>query len=1081
MDALLDPPTKCPRAIHFGILSAEEIRRFTVLQITSPECFDSLGHPVPNGLYDVRMGPVDKAGRCGTCAASFYSCPGHCGRIELPVVVYSPMTLSAMYQVLRACCFGCGRWKASALHTALLSAKLKVLREGEGGVALRAIHDLDSLLHTPAPKSSSLGHQSSVMEVEEEENMAEGESEATILKRIHAFTKQTIASHPKSPPFEEGGRGGEDGEEALVTQTRKSLIAQWFKDVGGSSGRACQHCRAPLPKLHRHGQSRIFQSSRALASSNKASNIPENRAKVSQREASASASSNTVDASDDSQASSSDSSELDDGDDDKNPKKPANKPGSEPPGISAIRTADSKMTYLTPLHVQSILQKLWHREHESCALIYGDGASWRMFFVEVLAVPPSRFRPPAILGEQQFEHPANSYYAEIVRLGERILAASKSNPSNFASSSPQNSTSQPSNPNALMHQAWLQLQDQVTWLMDSARAPAVSGGKQPPAGIRQLLEKKEGLFRKHMMGKRVNYAARSVISPDPCIGTEEIGVPLVFATKLTFPEPVTRFNCARLAEAVRAGPCEHPGATQVHEGSAATILEHLSPAARSKLADRILSVSTGNVNGGSDKNTIVVHRHIRDGDAVLMNRQPTLHKPSMMAHRVKVLRHEKTLRMHYANCNTYNADFDGDEMNLHFHQGELARAEAYGIAANSLQYLVPTSGSPLRGLIQDHIVTGVIMCLKDTWLTKDDYAQLLYTALPSSDVKSRSSYQMGVWEGGRQAALNTRITVPPPTVLHPLVLWSGKQLLQGILANLGCLSLTLTAKGKIKEDLWGPSHSHEATLLLLDGYVVHGVLDKAQLGAAEDGLTHAIHDIYGAHVAAAFLTAMARLLTGLDEMWVGFTCRMDDLLLNAAGDRERQNLLLKVDETGLAAARSFLQPIKDGNDAAAEKQQISQLMEEALRHDELQRGLDASYKGRMGGVTSQVIKACLPHGQLLPFPANNMSMMTVSGAKGSAVNHSQIAGCLGQQELEGRRVPVQVSGKTLPSFPPLGHQAEGRRLHRPKVLVGHPAARILLSLHGRQGGLDRHGRQDQPLGLPSALPDQTPRATACRL
>lgn len=95
-----------------------------------------------------------------------------------------------------------------------------------------------------------------------------------------------------------------------------------------------------------------------------------------------------------------------------------------------------------------------------------------------------------------------------------------------------------------------------------------------------------------------------------------------------------------------------------------------------------------------------VYRHLRDGDSVLVNRQPTLHKPGLMAHTARVLRGEKTLRMHYANCSTYNADFDGDEMNVHFPQDELGRAEAYNIVGADEQYIVPTSGAPIRGLIQ---------------------------------------------------------------------------------------------------------------------------------------------------------------------------------------------------------------------------------------------------------------------------------------------------------------------------------------------------------------------------------------------
>ena len=228
----------------------------------------------------------------------------------------------------------------------------------------------------------------------------------------------------------------------------------------------------------------------------------------------------------------------------------------------------------------------------------------------------------------------------------------------------------------------------------------------PPAGIKQLLEKKEGLFRKHMMGKRVNYAARSVISPDPNIGTGEIGVPLVFARKLTYPEPVTAFNKDRLREAVIRGPSEHPGATHVQlaDGSL-NCLENMSKEARTAMASRLSPQAT-------TPNTpcVKVHRHIMDGDVVLMNRQPTLHKPSMMTHRVRVLQNEKTLRMHYANCNTYNADFDGDEMNLHFHQNEQARAEAYTIASTSQQYLVPTDGgSPERVDSGSHCHGGVVV------------------------------------------------------------------------------------------------------------------------------------------------------------------------------------------------------------------------------------------------------------------------------------------------------------------------------------------------------------------------------------
>ena len=105
----------------------------------------------------------------------------------------------------------------------------------------------------------------------------------------------------------------------------------------------------------------------------------------------------------------------------------------------------------------------------------------------------------------------------------------------------------------------------------------------------------------------------------------------------------------------------------------------------------------------------IVSRHLRNDDALLVNRQPTLHRPSIMGHRARVLPGEKTIRLHYSNCNSYNADFDGDEMNIHLIQNPNGREEAYNICNTSNQYIVPTSGKPIRGLIQDSIVSAVFL------------------------------------------------------------------------------------------------------------------------------------------------------------------------------------------------------------------------------------------------------------------------------------------------------------------------------------------------------------------------------------
>ncbi len=239
------------------------------------------------------------------------------------------------------------------------------------------------------------------------------------------------------------------------------------------------------------------------------------------------------------------------------------------------------------------------------------------------------------------------------------------------------------------------MQVHVATYFDASRGK----GKDVHPGIKQVLDKKEGLFRRNMMGKRVNYAARTVISPDPYIETDEIGIPMVFAKKLTFPTPVTWHNYKQLAQAVINGPNVHPGASQVEKvrreeclfmflknknkkDGFVKKLEHMSKDARIALSKTLMDHAPL-----EPASTAVVHAHVRSGDYVLLNRQPSLHKPSMMGQRVRVLGQERTMRMHYANCSSFNADFDGDEMNIHLPQSLNAKADIRFAAMSRDQYL----------------------------------------------------------------------------------------------------------------------------------------------------------------------------------------------------------------------------------------------------------------------------------------------------------------------------------------------------------------------------------------------------------
>ena len=277
-----------------------------------------------------------------------------------------------------------------------------------------------------------------------------------------------------------------------------------------------------------------------------------------------------------------------------------------------------------------------------------------MFFLRKMLVPPNRFRPPVTLGESAFEHPMNANLKSIMTENQYILNLMSSQ---YSKSSQDSALVLDSD--ALMRH-WKSMQNFVNTMIDSAKAEKKVDDSVK--GVRQELERKEGLMRMHMMGKRVNFACRSVISPDPFMDTDQVGIPEVFAKKLSWAEPVNRWNIRRLRQAVVNGPNIWPGANYIVDERGVKIdLSKKSVQFRLAQAKQLEKVDGRGVN-------YKVGRHLIDGDYVLVNRQPSLHKCSLMAHRVRVNKNQRVIRIHYANCKSYNADFDGDEINVHFPQ-----------------------------------------------------------------------------------------------------------------------------------------------------------------------------------------------------------------------------------------------------------------------------------------------------------------------------------------------------------------------------------------------------------------------------
>ncbi|XP_063046574.1 DNA-directed RNA polymerase I subunit RPA1 [Engraulis encrasicolus] len=685
--------------------------------------------------------------------------------------------------------------------------------------------------------------------------------------------------------------------------------------------------------------------------------------------------------------------------------------------------------YLTPSLAKEHIIKLWEKEgfflkHLFSGMDTHSQSTFKpdLFFLDILLVPPSRYRPINRLGDQMFTNGQTVNMQSVMKdnvLIQKLLALiaaekakeieetgielektgeadAKEMDQSFLFAIPGQTLTDK------LYNIWIRLQSHVNIVFDSDMDKLMTE-KFP--GIRQLLEKKEGLFRKHMMGKRVDFAARSVICPDMYIGTSEIGIPMVFATKLTYPQPVTPWNVKELRQAVLNGPNVHPGAAMViNEDGSRTILSSASYTQREAIAKQLLTPSTGTHRMPMK----IVNRHIKNGDVLLLNRQPTLHRPSIQAHTARILPGEKVLRLHYANCKAYNADFDGDEMNAHFPQSELSRAEAYTLVSTNQQYLVPKDGKPLAGLIQDHMVSGTSMTIRGCFFTRDQYTALVYRGLTD---------KVG------------RVKLLHPAILKPWPLWTGKQVVSTLLLNIipdNHVPLNLTGKAKIPSKAWikttpepvigyHPDSMCDSQVIIRQGELLIGVLDKAHYGSSAYGLVHCCYELYGGETSGKLLTCLARLFTAYLQLYRGFTMGVEDILVKPGANIERTKII----ENSVTCGAKALKAAFNLPPTAAEAEARDHWQNAHLNPDQRDFNMvDLKFKEEVNQVNNSINKVCMPLGLHRSFPENNLQLMVQSGAKGSTVNTMQISCLLGQIELEGRRPPLMPSGKSLPCFQP---------------------------------------------------------------
>lgn len=325
-------------------------------------------------------------------------------------------------------------------------------------------------------------------------------------------------------------------------------------------------------------------------------------------------------------------------------------------------------------------------------------------------------------------------------------------------------------------------------------------------------------------------------------------------------------------------------------------------------------------------------------------------------------------------------------MNCHFPQSDLARAEAEYIAKTDLQFIVPTDGSPLRGLIQDHVVAGVKLTKRDTFLERWEYQQLLFAALASLPrlelIRSDSN-----------------IELMPPAILKPKPLWTGKQVISTLLNHLrkgndrdvaggkACPGISTERKAKTPGAAFGESQE-EHLVIIRDGELLRGVLDKAAFGSTDFSLVHAVYEAYGPEKAGLLLNSLGRLFTAYIQYYSGHSCRMEDLVLTAASDETRRNLIKKAYNVGSRAAKAWadseggkvpieldeekrdaLKPVE----AASAASKVCQLLSGSEGKNN-SASFDGFMMSKLNPLASDIVKACLPNGLAVPFPTNVSTM-----------------------------------------------------------------------------------------------------------
>jgi DNA-directed RNA polymerase II subunit RPB1 len=476
-------------------------------------------------------------------------------------------------------------------------------------------------------------------------------------------------------------------------------------------------------------------------------------------------------------------------------------------------------------------------------------------------------------------------------------------------------------------------------------------------GKSQLLSKKKGIIRSNIQGKRVNHNARFVVVPGADIPIHHIGIPKKACLTLCWPERVTDQNIERLKAIVQLGHKHIDGANYVKpKGSFKTVFFKNSddPLYAAKQAAERLKVGD------------VVHRHLRNGDIVLTNRQPSLHQGSIMAHFVFLV-DGVCIKLPESDCTSYNADFDGDEINIFLPQSEEPLAEARMLLGVSKNVITGASSQPNISFIQNHLLAFHVISKKDVFYKREEVCQFMMQTVDHCNI-------------------------PPPCILKPVELWSGKQVVSLILPNMTWEKI-LKAHQRI-EGVPDEMTPYETKVLIKDGQLICGMLNKSCVGSASQSLVHSIALHFGEDAAVEFINRGRKLGNHFLKKHC-VSVGLNDMNIKEGTKERLQSLANKCNyELDKVACRDDLDH--------DEKERVSMCIINKMVNE-------ATYN-----LEDEISKD------------NAFKIMLEAGSKGSTVNYILMMRILGQQNIEGNRIQKSFHGRTLPHFSHEDTTAESR-------------------------------------------------------